>query len=65
MNHFNEIVGWSEYTTESLTKYVLEKTSFQRIRIIPPGSAVTMDFDLNRLNIYTDESNTIVRTSNG
>ncbi|MBP8203520.1 MAG: hypothetical protein KAX70_06305 [Pseudomonas sp.] len=37
----------------------------QTLRVLAPGDAATLDYDLQRLNIYIDESETIVRLSCG
>lgn len=35
------------------------------LRVLAPGDAATLDYDLQRLNIHIDESETIVRLSCG
>jgi hypothetical protein len=39
--------------------------SFKPQRVIKPGSAVTMDFNSERLNVYTDENGLIINARCG
>lgn len=54
--------GASEY--QSLIGTAVDATQFDghdQLRIIPPGTAVTMDYRPTRLNVETDKSGIITR----
>ena len=51
--------------TADLGAQALERASARTLRWIQPGTAVTMDFRQDRLDIYLDEHNDVSRASCG
>jgi len=45
---------------EATVEQAREDAHAERVRVLRPGQAVTLEFDGARLNVEVDESNTIV-----
>lgn len=54
-----ELVG---VTAEEAEKKVKEEVTGIEIQVVPPGNFVTADFRTNRVRLYVDEANKVIRT---